>query len=1431
MIPRSRFIFICVLMLVLSAGMAHAASDGERGAPGEEEKSLVKKSLPFRKALHRAPTMGPPFERLYDLYAGVDRVDELVAMYASHLNSYPEDVNARIVWLRLLVRSGHSSALEEIQSAVKKHSDRPYLHYLEYHVRHKNHDPRAVNALNRAIERAERPSRRRNWIDVMLKEASSMGRRDLVEQHLQNLSEMSAGDPGQMLRTARRMIDHDFPAMALKKLEQAEGEGPSPETSVEIQMAAATAEVALDRSQKAARRLDALLDKLTPDYWRRPEIWRRRIALIEDKKQREAMCAQLRKRLENNPQDEAAALDLAELLEAMDRRRNALDVLLKAGKRMPRSSKIEKETLALFSRLQDERGRRRYLKRRLNAHPGRNRLRLKYVKTLYLIGQSTQAADQLNELLSRLERKQHVDVLLGLARYLRRSLLTGEAVKVYERLLKLTPERLDVRQELAEAYIAQGSRQKARRLLRRKTAERARIENFLDVVRFMISQGMYRDARALLKKRMKKAPANLELRILLLSIHRKLNVPDEGRALVQTARDLADTPPRYRSWLEASAQFYETINQVQSFFGSEQARLRSDLEKDGQKSVELILIYADVAKRNEMRSYALPLLQVALRNTTKEDLRVRVRQALVKGLETDLFSQSGEVQDPDRARRLKHHLAKLAEEDPEYQAACAARRALLELRSGKSKEASKLLAEIDYSRLESADLLRRLAANFGPNLSDSARLEIARRLTEVAPSNTTYWEHYLASLVVTGSEGRLRATLGRLRAGVKKLSLSKKTRALVRKHIIDSYWRSVARRLAGGSEAELADALAFTNELDREVHGAQEQLWVAWARAYLLNQLGREEARVEAVRELERIVSQQTKGETEEEARDLFLTFPDGLTVSLSHAKKLLSSDGGEQTTTETTHSGPGPTPPFRVRWVFETNQLHPILDTCPVDDDRLVVLDMAGGMYCLSQDSGKLIWQRDIEFDDRARLSGTPNHNPRRRRSSAAVPTPRMLVGEDGRIVFSDQGHMMCLSSEDGHVLWRADVAGPTASNISTASGSVPTPIFFHDDVVLAYDPASGFVSAIDRTTGKLRWESAPPDRGEKATKHRLSVLNTGASYSDGRLFVYGARTAILDAETGETIWHFDPERVRKFPVKLESESEVARRSRLLPVSSSGSHAQAIRRAVRQRATRLRRTYRGSYRRSHGQQPPRYYNYHQLSTSQRQQILRRIHMQSGRRVSSHGHHRPTSTDRRTAPVAPAIAWASPHSRRRLGMIQDGRLLLFSDNLLSLRLDIPLAADKFSAPGTIIGSIGERMCMLYRNDLVVQNIRTGERTKFTLGPVSRGTSAPRNIQAAVFGPFVYATGPGGIMCYNIEGGERVFHVPWPPAADVDPDRIPRMGRNTWRMMIIRRPGQTSDRDTRALVPNARVFDGRIVTTTTPGRLVLMDEEGEARTHE
>ncbi|MGH7127522.1 MAG: tetratricopeptide repeat protein, partial [Planctomycetaceae bacterium] len=276
-LPRQRItpaLFIALAFFLPISSLAQETSD-----------DVLTQSLPLRTALHHDPTLAAPLDRLLDLFRKENRVDELVGMYRAHTAQYPLDMNGRTVLVRLLAATGDPEALTAARQAVTQFPQNGYLHFLLYQRLRADNDPQALDALDKAIELEPLAARKVAWIDLLVPAALLDGRRDLAKKHLEGLAQL-ADTPERCVEVARKMNEHEFHDLALALLTKSDGPRPAPETGVDLELEAARAEIGLKRNDAAAKRLDALLAKLTADYWRRPEIVRRRLALVISQEER-----------------------------------------------------------------------------------------------------------------------------------------------------------------------------------------------------------------------------------------------------------------------------------------------------------------------------------------------------------------------------------------------------------------------------------------------------------------------------------------------------------------------------------------------------------------------------------------------------------------------------------------------------------------------------------------------------------------------------------------------------------------------------------------------------------------------------------------------------------------------------------------------------------------------------------------------------------------------------------------------------------------------------------------------------------------------------------------------------------------------------------------------------------------------------------------
>ncbi|KPJ52293.1 MAG: hypothetical protein AMS16_06580, partial [Planctomycetes bacterium DG_58] len=213
----------------------------ERSAPED----LATRTLPLRTALHNDPTLDAPLETLVKVYREAGRTGELVGIYRRHLTAYPGDRGAMVVLVRILEATGDPGALQLARSAVTQHPDDAYLHFMLYRVLATDGDPGAFAELDRAVELEAHPARKQKWLDVLLSEATGPARRRRAQKHLETLAATVTDRPQAAFDLARKMMRHGFHALALEVLESARKGSPAPELSVEIEMAAASAQESL----------------------------------------------------------------------------------------------------------------------------------------------------------------------------------------------------------------------------------------------------------------------------------------------------------------------------------------------------------------------------------------------------------------------------------------------------------------------------------------------------------------------------------------------------------------------------------------------------------------------------------------------------------------------------------------------------------------------------------------------------------------------------------------------------------------------------------------------------------------------------------------------------------------------------------------------------------------------------------------------------------------------------------------------------------------------------------------------------------------------------------------------------------------------------------------------------------------------------------
>ena len=1347
-------------------------------ALADDADDLAAQSLALRTALHHDPTLASPVERLVALYREKNMTDQLIGIYRSHVRQYPEDLKAVTVLARILTALDDPEAGPLLEKTAARYSTNGYIHYLRYEYLKRNHSPGALDALARAIEHEKAADRKLSWIDDLVAQALMDGRRELAAKQADVYIELSPATADGKLATARKMNEHKFHERALAQCKAAAAAEPSPETMVDIELTAAYAENAMGRRQQAAARLDALLGKLTTDYWRREEVLSRRISLAQTEREREVMLEAARKRLAVNPKDETAILDLAQHHSGFGYRQKALDVLRDAGKQRPDSVKIEKATLAAFDLVGDREGKAAYVEERRKRYPARKDLALEQVRVLYATGKSARAREVLAGIVKGLAKAEQVTCCLDLARQLRGSSLLSAAAALFEQVVKLEPGRLDVRRELAEVLLALDDREKVKGLFGAEFAADAQAENVADAVEFMIKEEMFPQARRMLAAYRKKDPTNLDIMLLMLTVETGLGGQREGAKLIAESRKLADTASRYRLWLEAAVRFHEEFETTDAFLEEEEARIALVTDRD-ETQWEREKVFLDVAIRNDHGGAAAAIIRDDLAGDVPAERRIWLRRTLAAVLENEAGQESAALAE----------LESLAEDDPGRASEYRAREALLHAKMQRVDLATPLLDKIEIAAIGDPELLNRLESLYTQHGRQKDAARTLKRQALLDPSNRSTWERWTGMLVGLGEEEQFRIALRRLLAGVEKMPLGDNTRRLLKGHLVDSHWRSISLLLTEDTVAARESALLLAESIERMVEDSRDVLWVSWTRAYLLNELERAAPRDEAIVKLERVAATvaASTAKTNAAAQSIHtpatneIVFPDGLAVSLDRARELLTERAGDPSLREPVRAR-GPLPEFRAKWALDAGDSTPICGIDSLDAIRLLVATAGGKIMGVDKASGKKLWSTHVsdlaeQADDV--LDATDDAvlpSVYRTVSRPAFPvssyrgggcfmpgysggdgqasvTPAMAIVVAGRAYAPARGRVYCISGETGRLEWLV-----TLDRLATGrpAAGAPAPFLFeHGEYVLAYDAGLSLAASFEAATGKLKWKTQLP----VPAVQDFSWQSAGASKLGNQLLVYGAAAAILDATTGKVEWAVRKPRVKTLPFQLPEPSADK------PVKAS-SAVQPGGYAPSRSAMLYRRSLHGYHAGFHGSSR---YGSHALArqvqyTSYHPGVVHAMPYGSG----MPGRPAPTR-----AYAAPAVAWDGAGNRygQRLGILTPRFVLLFLPSRVTVvRRDLPLWGRSFQVSGTFVGSYESTVCMLNNGLLSNLDVVTGKTRTHALKEIMNGQRVDGRIRVAVHGPLCYVTGPRGVLCLRTRTLTKVYEASWPGAVAPDLDR-------------------------------------------------------------
>lgn len=1089
------------------------------------EEQFAAESLRYRTALHYDPLLDAPLESLVKLYVGSARSDELVALYRTHIEQYPEDAGAKTVLIRVLRRVNREAADEAVNTIVPQHPDFAPLQFVLFRYLEERGDPRATEALSRAIDLEKNPTRRNEWLDQLLRLSEGEAARALATAHFQKLLTPTDLSLEELLTLARLMQRYQFWEPSLVALTRARAAKPTPETEVEIDLLLAIALNQTGKKPEAAKSLDGLLARLAPGHWRRREILSLRLEAVSSPEERTAYVATLEKAVQANPESEAAVLDYAEALVAVERRNEAVTALTGALTRLPKSSLIETRALEWLENSADLETYARFLTDRLEADPARLDLRFRLVKVEYALGRDAAAEQDFKAVVAGLEPAEASARILELQRYLRGIERLDAAAAYLERYVRNHPTRLDVARELAEIRIAAGQASSIGEMVRWLQPEEAETENVLDFAAFLLEGNFVIAARSLVEAKLAQDPRQFDLGLQLIEILGRAGDANAAGANIAAFRDLADTAPRYAQWLEASVAAHRALETLPAFFDSELNRYQFDDGAWSAEKVDRFLILCELGKRQFLTARVAEGLRKQLAQTGLDPaLRMRLRKVLVTVLESDATA----------APEAEEQLRLLTEEDPASRSEYDLRRVLVYHRSQRVDLAQSLVVTVDFTEIEDPILLREvtdLLIEYGFLREAEIALSVVNRLE---PADLLSWERRLSVLVTLGNESTLRALLRTLRTGEGGVTLRELSNQSLDEHLDASYWRSIAGLLREGP-ARYGEILPLLASAEREVVTATSGLWSEWTRAHVLSRLGQAKESAEAIgrfrvkageRSLERV------------------RFPDGLELTVDAAGAALGANlavlpDGDDRSADFLLAQPV------MQWAFELPEGSSVL-RIERSEKHLLVLDDLDHLSVLDAATGKLTWRAAFPEPGEGPRRPAPAAfrevtapSPLLRKPGKAQPKPGLprdlsVVGD--RFFLLRGNEVTAYAIQDGSTLWTAGIPMPAGMAPSRAAVRFAT----SDKLIVAFVIATNEVHAFETESGKLAWHLSLDDGAQsKSEPGAYFALNTGLSLHGGRAFVYGRRSAIIDLASGERIWTLGADPPSSFPLVLRPDRD----------------------------------------------------------------------------------------------------------------------------------------------------------------------------------------------------------------------------------------------------------------------------------------------------
>lgn len=1097
-----------------------------------------KTSLTLRTALHYDPAAQSPLQKLVDHYSAAGRTEELLALYAAHLAQYPEDANAKLVLARLYMLLQDKRAAALLKAAIQQHPDHALLVWQQALYLESQHDAKAVDEMARAVSLEKSTARRSLWFGELMKEVAVQGREDLLLTQTRQMIGEAALSAEQRLRYARQALSLKLIKTAEAMLHQLNVEAVSTDGSVEVSLLQAEIRHAKGESREAGLALDTLLGKLAPDYWRRREILMLRLDLSTTE-ERDALVEQARSRWKSDDgKTETNALFFADVLEAAHRSHESLMMLHEAAQRLPQSRAIESRLLDSWDRDGVTEEALTWIKEKIKQASDRDDLALRQVRWLYALNQSSQALTQLTLLMGRLTEVQQVERSLELARWLRRRNQLTESSGVLEAVLLRTPNRWDLRRELAELYLAQQRREDASRLFAGDWSHDLANDARLEISQFLLNKQWWAEAKAMLAPWLAQQTGAFDAILLMARIHEKLGEDDQVEVMLDKARSLCDTDMRYQAWLATAWDYEESREQQEQWLNAEGGRLSSEVSADNlQSNFNRWVALIELAKSHQEEKLAESLLdKIMLLAALPDD-----KKQILEKLKLEILSV-----DATRATETEAGLRKLLQVDAEHADDYRLRLILFYHKMQRSDLASELMGQLNAAKCTEAGQLRAVIPLFQSQGMVSSALACAEKLTQLEPGDRAVWSQWMSLLVQDGREDQLRYAMRQVMGRAHEWNLKPDVLEDLRAHLLASQWRGILRELDAGEDAWAA-ARRAAMELESLDLTHEQRRWTDWLMAFLSGKLGDVKAVQDALHKFKNLDEKQ------------WITFPDGMELSVAQGRSWLERVLNSQERAPARSHHQGPLAPFSMKWGFALNEDFVINKVLLSEDARLVYLcDDRHQIYALDCRSGKLCWSLNTttgESDGSAvktarltlqgsrggmRASRVYNFN-----GQPEMRMPVALVEGNQRLCYMTGDQVVCLKSNTGEVLWKNRIG--IGSNGLAVTFAPPSKLAMTQSQVVVWQAELSLVSTLDLLSGKLSWQTKVPEPPVAASNPNngwggydpYAMLKTSLNVQDGVIFVAYRSAALLRVDDGRVLWRLSTGGTPDFPIVLNTNDE----------------------------------------------------------------------------------------------------------------------------------------------------------------------------------------------------------------------------------------------------------------------------------------------------